>query len=160
MKHQISSYNKYACLKANDIMIIIGLYLLKPYIIAAASFTFRKDRSAIMNIFYTDQRIISFEAAAAIPLLFLIYAWTRRTPTASKLVRKTWKNGKELIIATAFLQLCVTSFSLWFLSENSMTRFNWLQLFLYTLAIFSAYFSTYMRDCFDDFPEEIKKGEK
>ena len=153
MKYQISSYNKHACLKPNDLMLIVGLYLLKPYIIAAASVTYRKDRSAIANIFYADKIIISYEAAAAIPLLFLIYAWTRRTPTATPLVKNIWRNGKKLIMTTAFLQLCVASLPLWLLTEISMTRISWVQLFLYVLVLFVSYFSTYMEDCFNDFPE-------
>ena len=134
-------------------MILISLYLLKPYIIAVASVAYRKDRNAIINIFYPDKLIISFEAAAAIPLLILVYAWIRKNHHATQTIKNIWKNGKQLIMATAFLQLCVASSPLWLATDITMTRSSWIQLLLYLLIIIITPLSTYMRDCFADFPE-------
>jgi len=158
-KYPISSYNKYICLKANGLMITVGLYLLKPYILALVSLTNRKDRTAIIDLFYPDKINVSFEAAASIPFLFLVYALTRRSPSASQIVQKIWRNGKQLIMATAFLQLCVTSAPLWLLVDNKMTLISWAQLSIYLLILVITPLSTYMKDCFSDFPEENKSGE-
>jgi len=147
-KYPISSYNKHICLKANELMLLISSYLLKPYIIAVASIAYMKDRNAIINIFYPDKLIVSFEAIAAIPLLFLIYAWIRKNNNATPMVKKTWKNGKYLIETTAILQLCVTSSPLWLKSELTMTYSSWIQVSLYILIIFITPLSSYMRDCF------------
>ena len=156
-KHPISSYNKYICLKVNGLMIAISIYLLKPYIIEIASIANRKDRSELVNLFYADKLQLSLEAAAAIPFLFLVYAWTRRTPGASETVQKIWSKGKSLILTVAFLQLCVISSPLWLQLDTSMSKLSWIQSFIYILVIAVTYYSTYMRDCFADFPESDKK---
>lgn len=152
-KYPISNYNKYVCLKADSLMLIITLYLLKPYILEVISIANRKDRSAIINMFYAEKLFLSLEAAAAIPLLFLVYAWTRRVPGASKLTQKIWSKGKYLIIVTAFLQLCITSSPLWLPIDNSMTPTSWIQSFLYLSIMIITPLSRYMKDCFSDFPE-------
>ena len=156
-KYPISSYNKYVCLKANDLMIIISLYLLKPFIVAIASITYRKDRSAIINMIYPEKIFISFEAAATIPLLFLIYAWTRRAPGASQLTKKIWSNGKKLIIMTAFLQLSATSILTFLWTDSKLTYISWIQIILYLAVIAATYVSRYMTDCFCDFPVDGEK---
>ena len=151
--YPISSFNQYACLKPNALMAIITLYLLKPFLIAASSVVYKGDSSSLINLFYTNKLTISLEAAATIPVFFLLFAWTRRAPGATKLVQYIWRNGKILIITTAFLQLCVTSSPLWLPVRSIMTRSSWLQLLLYISIIITTILSTYMRDCFADFPE-------
>lgn len=151
-RYPISKYNKYICLKANAVMAVIALYLLKPYLIAAASVIYRGHNSAL-NVFYPDKLIASFEAFAAIPMIFLLYAWTRRAPDATKMIQYICRKGKILIMTTAFLQLCATSIPLWLPVNYVMTRSSWVQLSLCILIIIITAFSTYMRDCFADFPE-------
>ena len=133
-------------------MLLISLFLLKPYIIAIASIAYIKDRSAIINLFYTDKIFISLEAMTAIPLLILIYAWTRREPGASNTIKNIWHRGKLLIITSATLMFCVTSSPLWLPTENRITNIDIIYLVLYTLVIIITYFSRYMMDCFADFP--------
>ncbi|MFK5947573.1 MAG: DUF2919 family protein [Methylococcales bacterium] len=156
-KYPISSYNKYICLKANDLMVLITLYLLKPYIIALASITYRKDKTAIIHLFYPDSIFIFLEMFATIPLLILIYAWTRRVPRASNKIKLTWINGKKLIISTAFFQACILSSPLWFPSSEAMTNTHGLLLILNIIIMIIVFFSKYMDDCFADFPEDSKK---
>jgi len=152
-KHPISSYNKHLCLKANGLMAIITVYLLKPYLIAAASVIYKGDSNALINIFYSNKLIISLEAAAAVPVIFLLFAWVRRNPDATKMIRYLCRNGKILIMTTAFLQLCITSSPLWLPINNVMTHISWIQLLLFLSIIIITALSTYMKDCFSDFPE-------
>ena len=133
-------------------MLAISLFLLKPYIIAIASVAYRKDRSAIVELFYSDKMFISLEAAAAIPLLFLVYAWTRRSPDASSFTRKIWHIGKLLIITTAVLQLSITVSPIFLSGLAAMTKIAWAKLVLYIAVIVATWFSRYMADCFADFP--------
>lgn len=151
-KYAISNYNKHICLKANGLMTVISLYLLKPYLIAAASVVYRGSNSAL-DTFYPNKLIVSLEAAAAIPVIFLVFAWARRAPGAAKIIKYLCRNGKTLIMTTAFLQLCITSSPLWPQIDNTMTRLGWIQLLLLLLIIVVTALSTYMRDCFSDFPE-------
>ena len=157
-KYPISSYNKYVSLKVDGIMLIIGLYLFKPYFLAIVSIAYRKDRSAIIHMFYPDELLVTFEAVAAIPMLFLVYAWSRRNPEATPMVKNIWNRGKELIIMTAFFQLCVTTSSLWLPIDHVMTRTDWVQVMICLSIIIITPFSTYMRDCFADFPEKDQHG--
>ena len=139
-------------------MAFITLFLLKPFLIAASSIIYKGDSNSLMNIFYTSKLIMSLEAAAAIPVLFLLYAWSKRMPDASRMVQYLWLNGKALIITTAFLQLCITSSPLWLsIDDNIMAHSSWIQLLLYILIILITIISTYMRYCFSDFPEQNKK---
>lgn len=151
--YPISSFNKYICLKPNALMLIITLYLLKPFLITASSVIYKGNSSSLISIFYTNKLILSLEATAAIPVIFLLIALSRRAPGAGKKIQYLWMNGKTLIITTAFLQLCITSSPLWFSTNNIMTRTNWIQLFLYVSIIIITIFSAYMRDCFSDFPK-------
>ena len=151
-KYPISSYNKYICLKASSLMVLISLYLIKPYIIASASVVYKGSNSPL-DVFYPNRLIVSLEAAAAIPVLILLYAWTRRAPDASNMIKNICKNGKSLIITTASLQLCVSSSPLWLSTNGTMTRIAWIQALLYLLIILITALSIYMRDCFADFPE-------
>lgn len=151
-KYNISNYNKHICLKANGLMIVIILYLLKPYLMLAASIVYRGNNSVI-DALYPNKIIVSLEAAAAIPVIFLLFAWLKRAPDATRMVRILCKNGKILIIATALLQMGAISSPLWLPSSAVMTRASWVQLIIYLLIITATTFSTYMRDCFADFPE-------
>ena len=151
--YSISSFNKYICLKPNALMAIITLYLLKPFLITASSVVYKGNSSSLIGIFYSNKLIMSLEAAAAIPVILLLIALSRRAPDASKMIQYLWNNGKILIITTAFLQLCITSSPLWFSVNNIMTRTSWVQLFLYASIITSTICSAYMRDCFSDCPQ-------
>ena len=151
-KHPISSYNKYICLKADGVMAIFCLYLIKPFIIAASSAISAGKISAI-DVLYPGKLFISLEAAAAIPVLLLLYAWSRRAPGASETIKLLCRKGKSLIITTAFLQFCIISSPLWLPLNNTMTNIDWIQVFLYLLIILTTIFSIYMKDCFADFPE-------
>ena len=156
--YPISSFNKYVCLKPNALMAIITLYLLKPFLLTVSSVIYKGDSNSLINIFYTNKLIMSLEAAAAIPVIFLLIALSRRAPGAGKMIHYLWMNGKTLIITTAFLQLCINSSPLWFSINNIMTRTSWIQLLLYVSIIIITIFSAYMRDCFSDFPKHSQEN--
>lgn len=118
----------------------------------AASIVYRGNNSVI-DALYPNKLIVSLEAAAAIPVIFLLYAWVKRVPDATRMVRILCDNGKILIVTTATLQLGATLSSLWLPTNAVMTRASWVQLIIYLLIITTTIFSTYMRDCFADFPE-------
>jgi peptidoglycan biosynthesis protein MviN/MurJ (putative lipid II flippase) len=141
---------------------MIFVFLMKPFLLALFSIVNRKDRSAIINMFYPDKIILSSEALAAIPVFFLMLAWLKRSSDALDKYRVIWKNGKRIIIGTAILQLLVTTSPFWLLVDADMTRYSWAQAAIYVFVIMYTIFSTYMTDCFDDFPEpaEDSVGEK
>jgi hypothetical protein len=90
--YPISSFNQYACLKPNALMAMVTLYLLKPFLIAASSVVYKGDSSSLINIFYTNKLTISLEAVATLPVFFLLFAWTRRAPGATK-----WVVSRQLL---------------------------------------------------------------
>ena len=153
-KYPISSYNKHACLKMNGLMIVITLYFLKPYLIIAASIIYKGRSGALINAFYSNKLFMTLEAVAAIPVILLLIAWSKRVPDATNVVKYLCRNGKMLMLLTASLQLCITSSPLWLPVNNAMTRTSWIQLILYLLVILTLVFSRYMKDCFADFPEK------
>lgn len=155
-KYPISSYNKHVCLKVNESMLMVFIFLMKPYILSLFSVVNRKDRMAIINMFYPDRIILSLEALTAVPVVLLMIAWVKRSPGAADKFRVIWKNGKKIILVTAILQLLITTSPFWLLSDVKMTLYSWGQAAAYVLIIVFTAYSTYMADCFDEFPEDEK----
>lgn len=158
-KYPISSYNKHICLKANELMLISCVYLLKPFIIEISSLANKKDRSELVNLFYADKLQLLYEAIAAVPMMFLFYAWINRTLDASNFVEHIWRNGKAIIYVVSLLQLSIAMSPLWLQLEDGMTMFDWIQCVIYIGIILTIYKSVYITDCFADFPENSNQND-
>ena len=152
-KYSISSYNKDVCLKVNETMLIIFVFMLKPFVIALFSVVNRSDRMQLITMFYPDRGIMSLGAFAGIPVAFLIYAWIKRKPGATSFIRHLWKNGKSLIAASVILNACIILVPALLSTSYKMTISSWAQLLIYMLIIIIVYNSQYIKDCFSDFPE-------
>ncbi len=150
--YSISSYDKHLSLKVNSVMWLILLYLLRPYVVAILSLVNMKDRMQLINMFYSDALMLSLGAFAGIPAALLIYAWTRRTPGASSLVRRLWKRGRTLLAISAVLNACIVFAPLWLGTSHKITVYGWVQLLVSLLVVFVLYKSRYIKDCFSDFP--------
>lgn len=89
-----------------------------------------------------------------LPTLLLVFAWTRRVPTAGWLARTLWRRGRELITAAAGLDL---AWAVWFLSVS--TPWNpWPERVVLLLALVDALIilvtwrSVVWRQLFREFP--------
>lgn len=152
-KYPISSYNKYICLKMNATMWFILLFILKPYLIIIMSIAnFRKPMNLIEMV-YPERLTMALTALAAIPVGFLLYAWSRREPDASDTVKNIWHKGFLLLTVTTVLNAVFIFIP--FLLERTSKIFiiDWVQFAACLLILITLYRNSYIKDCFADFPE-------
>lgn len=97
--------------------------------------------------------MLSLGALVGVPAALLIYAWTRRAPGASHFVKQIWKNGQHLIVITAILNAAIAVAPVLLGTANKIEVYSWMQL-LASLVIMAISYTSYLKDCFADFPED------
>jgi hypothetical protein len=156
--YPIESYDKDLCLKINDTLWIILLFLLRPYVITVISLANRTDRTGIINMIYSDKMALWWGLLAGVPAFLVIYAWIRRKPEASPFIRKLWHRGRELLMVSAILNAIIVFIPLWMGVVHRVTIAGWIQLALSLGVVVALYSSAYIRDCFADYPKEAGDG--
>ncbi len=158
--HAISCYDKNLYLKPNATMWLIFLFLSRAYAIAILSIANRGDRTGLIDLFYPDRLTMSLGALAGIPAALLIYAWVKRKPGAPQYVRNTWRKGRALLVVSALLNACVVFVPFWMGTVHAIPAGSWAQLAVALLIVIAVYSSSYIRDCFNDFPDDKVPAEK
>ncbi len=151
--YSIASYDKHLSLKVNGVMWLMFAFLLRPYVVGLMSVVNRRDQTQLINMVYSDHISMSLSAFSGIPVLLLVYAWVRRSPGASSLVKKIWGNGVILVAGSAVLNAAIILSPLLFETMRKISVYGWGQLFICVVIIFTVYTNQYVRDCFADFPE-------
>ena len=152
--YPISSYDKNLCLKPNITMWLIAAFLLRPYVVSALSLVNKRDRMELINIFYSDKLALSLGAFAGIPAALLVYAWLKRSPEASGFIRRLWENGRVLLASSAILSAGIILFIPYLLETiHHVTVYDWAQLLISVAIVLILYTSSYIKDCFADFPD-------
>lgn len=118
----------------------------------ALSVVNRQDKTALIDMVYPDRFAISVGALAAVPAVLLLYAWTRRAPGASSFVRAIWSRGRALLTASALLNAVAIFVPYWLATEDAIPVRDWVQGAMALLVVGIVYQSTYINDCFSDFP--------
>ena len=152
--HSISSYDKNLCLKPNFDIWLILLFILRPYLVLVLSVVNRKDRFGLIELVYPDRLAMSIGALAGVPAAFLVYAWIKRKPGASRFVRNVWGKGRMLLAVSALLGACGAFVPFWLGTVHAILPGDWLQFAISLLIVVVVYKSIYIRDCFDDFPSD------
>ena len=159
-KYSISSYDKNVCLKLNGMMWLIFLFILKPYVIALStvtnslfSVTSSSNRMPLITMFYPDKGTMLFSIIAGVPVVFLIYAWIKKKPDSPEFVKFIWKSGRNIIAISATLNVCIIILPLLFGAVSNIMTSGWVQLLINVLIVIIVYNSSYIKDCFSDFPE-------
>jgi len=150
--YSIASYDKHLSLKVNGVMWLMFLFLLRPYVVGLMSVVNRSDKMQLINMVYSDQLSMSLSALSGIPVLLLLYAWARRAPGASSFVKKIWAKGSVLVVFSAVLNSAIVFFPLWLGTVRGISIYGWGQLFISLAVILIVYSSSYIKDCFADFP--------
>jgi Protein of unknown function (DUF2919) len=153
-KYPIESYDKYLCLKINDTLWVILLFLLRPYVVTVISLANRTDRTGIINMIYSDKMALWWGILAGVPAFLVIYAWIKRKPGASPFVRKLWHRGRELLLVSALFNMAIVFVPLWMGVVLRVSKAGWIQLALSLGVVVMLYSSSYIRDCFADYPKE------
>lgn len=155
-KYSINNYDKYICLKINDTLWIILLFLLRPYLVTLVSILNRKDKTAIINMVYADKMALWWGLVVGIPAALVIYASVRRKPGASAFSRALWHRGRELLAASAILNVAVVFVPVWTGAVYKVSIAGWAQLVVSLGIVATLYTSHYIRDCFSDYPTEVE----
>ena len=96
---------------------------------------------------------MSLSAAAAIPTLFVIYAWLRRVPDATDTVKSIWSKGRLLLGCSAALDCVVVYVPIYIGVVSKLSNLAWIQLGLSAFILLYIVFSGRVKDTFTDFPE-------
>ena len=149
-------YDTQVCLKMNWVMWFMLFFLIRPYIVLALSIANSSDRTFLVDLVYPDYSMMLLGALAGIPAALVIYAWTRKKPGVSGFVEKIWRNGRSLLATSAVLNAGVIVASPLLIPAHVIPFRDWAQLAASVLIVLVLWKSTYIRDCFNDFPEHQK----
>jgi len=158
--HAISCYDKNLCLKPNITIWLILLFLLRPYLVLILSIVNMRDRTGLIDLVYPDRLAMSLGALAGVPAAFLVYAWIKREPNTTTFVRNIWAKGRVILAVSALLNAIAILVPFWFGSVHRMPSGDWVQLSIALLILVVVYTSSYIRDCFNDFPRDEAPEEK
>ena len=153
-KYSIESYDENLCLKINDTLWLILLYLLRPYVLAILSLLNKNDRIGIINMVYSDRLALWWGLLAGVPAILIVYAWSRRKPGASSFARSLWRRGRMLLAASAIFSVAIIFIPLWMGVVHRVNMVGWIQFVISLGVVVVLYTSTYIRDCFSDFPKD------
>ncbi len=157
-KRSINSYDKYLCLRLNDTLWLILLFLLRPYLVTIISLANRTDRSGIIDMIYSDKMALWWGLLAGVPAVLLVFAWSKRKPGASPFVRILWHRGRALLVVSAIFNMAIVFIPLWMGVVHRVSTAGWVQLAISLGIVMVVYSSSYIRDCFSDFPSEADAG--
>lgn len=159
-KYSFSHYDKNICLKLNAIMWLIILFILKPYVIALFTMlntlftvTSSSNRMQLITMFYPDRGAMLLNIVAGIPVVLLMYAWIRRKPDSPEFIKFIWRRGRSLIAISAILNVCIIITPQLTGAVSTIMTSAWVQLLINVLIVVLVYSSSYIKDCFLDFPE-------
>lgn len=152
--HAISRYDKNLCLKPDATIWLIFLFLLRAYVVLILSVVNMSDRMGLINLVYPDRLTMSLGALAGIPAALLAYAWINRRPSAPQYVRNIWGNGRAFLVVSALLNAGVIFVPFWMGTLHTIPAESWAQFAIALLIVIVVYSSSYIRDCFNDFPGE------
>ena len=152
--YPISHYDKNMYLKPNVTTWLIFLFLLRAYVVLILSIVNMRDRTGLIDLVYPDRLTMSLGALAGIPAALLVYAWIKRMPGAPQYVRNIWGKGRAFLAISALLNVCVVFVPLWMGTVHAIAPGDWVQFSIALLIVIVVYSSSYIRDCFNDFPSE------
>jgi len=91
---------------------------------------------------------------ATIPVLLLIMVYIKRKPGAPGWVRKIWHKGKQLLLATAVLNMIIIFIPFLMDLTHKINMLGWGQLAIAAYIIFYLYTTQRVKDTFADFPQD------
>ncbi len=95
------------------------------------------------------------------PVLFLAYAGFSRHPSAGAILRFVWRHGREILAATALINLGLLGWFLWHADVWRRPELLLASCGLLDFAIvYGIYTSAYIKQVFMEFPAPIESGGK
>jgi hypothetical protein len=157
--YSFSDYDKYMSLKPGLEVWLIIAYFLRPFILKISTIQMGRGAksgsvSGLKDLVYPNDFGFFIAFLATIPVLILVFAYAKRKPGASGLVRKIWHKGRMLLIVTAVLNLIIIFVPFLVDLTYRMNMLGWVQLAIAVYIIFYLYTTQRVKDTFADFPKD------
>jgi len=158
--YSFSDYDKYLSLKFSSELWLVILYFLRPYILMVSGIRMGRGSSGsegawgLKDMVYPDDFSLFIGVFATIPTLIVLFAWIKRKPGASDLVRKIWGDGVKILLVSAVLNVLIVFIPLFLGVSHKITTAGWAQLGLSLIIVWFLLSSRRVKDTFADFPAE------
>ena len=157
--YSFSDYDKYMSLKPGLEVWLIIAYFLRPFIMKISTIQMGRGAksgsvSGLKDMVYPNDFGFFIAFLATIPVLILVFAYAKRKPGASGLVRKIWHKGRMLLIVTAVLNLIIIFVPFLVDLTYRINMLGWVQLAIAVYVIFYLYSTQRVKDIFADFPKD------
>ena len=157
--YTFSDYDSYMSLKLNFEIWLIIVYFLRPFRREIATIQIGRGAksdsvSGLKDMVYPDDFGFFMAFAVTIPVLLLMFAYVKRKPGASRLVRKIWHGGRTLLVVTAVLNVVLVFVPSVLDLAHSINMLGWGQLAVALYIIFYLFTTQRVKDTFADFPKD------
>jgi len=163
--YSFPDYDKYMSLKLDFEVWLIIAYFLRPFILKVSTIQMGRGGvksdsvSGLKDMVYPDDFGFFIAFLATIPVLLLVFAYAKRKPGASGLVRKIWHNGRTLLLVTAVLNIIIIFVPFLMDLTHSINVLGWFQLVIALYIVFYLYTKQRVVDTFADFPKDEPETE-
>jgi len=162
--YPFSAYDKHMSLKLDSNMWLIIVYFLRPFIMKISTIQMGRGAksdsvSGLKDLVYPNDFGFFLAFIATVPVLILILAYAKRKPGASDLMQSIWRNGRNLLVAAAVVNIVVIFITFVMNLTHSINAYGWGQLAVAIGIIFYLYQSKRVTDTFGDFPKETEVDE-
>lgn len=137
------------------VMAYLGRHLLFIVIGGLSTFAGRKFSASAIDyspLFSNDMLLL-----ASLPAIVVIVIAFRRVPSAGEVVRKIWRNGRSILVASVILDLLI----LWMISPKQLLAITALQVAFVIVDVYVLIYlfrSARARDTFADFPSPLPEN--
>lgn len=157
-KYDFLRYNRHHVLRPGSGVILILCFLIKDvFLIGIVGASLLRgggsESTELRNLIHP---VFFF---SSLPALAIFYALGMRQPSAGKLVRLIWKNGRYLILAAASLYVFLLSH----IHRYDLSKFGILDgivIGLNVLIVGYVFTSPFIKDLFSEFPEPDEADEE
>ena len=157
--YSFSDYDKYMSLKPDLEVWLIIAYFLRPFILKISTIQMGRGAksgsvSGLKDLVYPNDFGFFIAFLATIPVLMLVFAYAKRKPGASGLVRNIWHKGRMLLIVTAVLNLVIIFVPFVVDLTYRINMLGWAQLAIAVFIIYYLYATQRVKDTFADFTKD------
>ena len=157
--YPFTAYDKHMSLKLDSNMWLIIVYFLRPFIMKISTIQMGRGAksdsvSGLKDLVYPNDFGFFLAFIATVPVLMLIFAYAKRKPGASDLIQSIWRNGRNLLVAAAVVNIIVIFIPFFMHLTHSINVYGWGQLAVAIGIIVYLYQSKRVTDTFADFPIE------
>lgn len=157
--YSFNDYDKYMSLKLDFELWLIIVYFLRPFIMQVSTIQMGRGAksdsvSGLKDLVYPNDFGFFLAFLATIPVLLLIMVYIKRKPGASGWVRRIWHKGKQLLLATAVLNMIIIFIPFLMDLTHKINMLGWGQLAIAAYIVFYLYTTQRVTDTFADFPKD------